>query len=253
VTGDLLAFPTSFIAHQCYCVASTRSAGGLAFNLFQRFPHANVYVVLCCPLECIASIGASGSRSNNRMSRPVRLTVTRAQSSRDSWPRCVLYGAGTSNALRTRCQAPLAWFHLFLAGTYLVSSTCSARWSLVATACHRTPKPTVRGEGRPCGLRHCCQCLRPSACVLPWCPHALTLECATRSSHHHCMCVPIAGTSVRPCRASRNFSTLAPLGTAAVVLLSQKELGAASPAATGHGTLRFWTPSPTLCLCPCTS
>ena len=38
-----------------------------------------------------------------------------------------------------------------------------------------------------------------------------------------------------------------------VVLLSQKELGAESPAATGHGTLRFWTPSPTLCLCPCTS
>ena len=111
-------------------------------------------------------------------------------------------------------------------------------------------------EARACGTGTAVlplQCLRPSACVLPRCPHALTLEFATRSSHHHCMCVPIAGTSVRPCRASRNFSTLAPLGTAAVVLLSQKELGAASPAATGHGTLRFWTPSPTLCLCPCTS
>jgi hypothetical protein len=39
---DLLTFPASYIAHQCYCISAMQEAGGIAFSLFQKFPHANV-------------------------------------------------------------------------------------------------------------------------------------------------------------------------------------------------------------------
>lgn len=41
VTGDLLEATEQYIAHQCNCVTNT--AAGLAYYLFRKYPHSNVY------------------------------------------------------------------------------------------------------------------------------------------------------------------------------------------------------------------
>ena len=49
VSGDLLTSTDDFIGHQCNCV--TRSALGLAYQLFQKFPWANTYRTRTKPSE----------------------------------------------------------------------------------------------------------------------------------------------------------------------------------------------------------
>ena len=60
--GNLLDFPASFIAHQCYCSSTVTDAGGLAYDLFQRYPHANVYVVTVPPFTALQRVDSAKPR-----------------------------------------------------------------------------------------------------------------------------------------------------------------------------------------------
>jgi O-acetyl-ADP-ribose deacetylase (regulator of RNase III) len=41
IDGDLLNCDAKYIAHQCNCIS--KSAGGLAFYLFKKYPYSNIY------------------------------------------------------------------------------------------------------------------------------------------------------------------------------------------------------------------
>jgi O-acetyl-ADP-ribose deacetylase (regulator of RNase III) len=64
VKGDLLESNEQFICHQCNCVS--RTAGGLAYHLFNKFHYANVYLNRQKQIYIPGEIIISGDGVNNR-------------------------------------------------------------------------------------------------------------------------------------------------------------------------------------------